>query len=207
MNEEIMIDEEIVVDEPEHVEPLFNHYFDDTKPHCPYTFTGEANPGTLPPNNAVRVAPVIVEGKWPCVKDGGWVQVPDKRGPQIWNTKSQEQKDNTEVIIPDGWTDKKPPTRLHRWTTKGWTITKVNQAKLDDEIAMQKKLAAVQYVATLRADCDRDILPLQDAVDLNEATPEEVGQLEILKPYRMELNRWKYPSAEPVLAQRYSVIE
>ena len=65
---------------------------------------------------------------------------------------------------------------------------------------MQKKLAAIQDVASLRAYCDRDILPLQDAVDLDDATPEEVERLKALKRLRIALNRWEYPEDIPKIA-------
>lgn len=91
---------------------------------------------------------------------------------------------------------------FHKWNKKQWVITKVNQANLYDEIAMQKKLAVIQDAATIRADYDRDILPLQDAVDLDEATPEEAERLKALKrlSLRIALNRWECPEEIPKVA-------
>lgn len=57
-----------------------NHYFDTDTPVRPYTHSLPANPGTLPPGNALRgEEPPITKGFWPCEKDGSWVDVEDHR--------------------------------------------------------------------------------------------------------------------------------
>ncbi len=61
-----------------------NHYYDNTHPLHPFTHSLPANPGALPPTNALRgpgeLGPEIRPGFWPCEKDGAWQQVQDHRG-------------------------------------------------------------------------------------------------------------------------------
>ncbi len=48
---------------------------------------------------------------------------------------------------------------------------------------------AISIKAQLLAKVSILIAPLQDAVDLEEATPEEAARLKVLKTYRVQLNR------------------
>ncbi|XDZ50209.1 tail fiber assembly protein [Neisseriaceae bacterium CLB008] len=93
------------------------------------------------------------------------------------------------------------PSKYHKFNvnTMQWEISKSAKVRLDEELADSDKDLALQRVATLRAECDRDILPLQDAVDLDEATPEEVERLKDLKRFRIALNRWEHPEEIPKL--------
>ncbi|MFJ2710845.1 tail fiber assembly protein [Pseudomonas sp. NPDC087346] len=62
--------------------------------------------------------------------------------------------------------------------------------------SMKEEAAAEQVLATVvaenarrRAIADKAIPPLQDAVDIDEATEEEVALLKAWKKYRVALNR------------------
>ncbi|WP_308812225.1 tail fiber assembly protein [Pseudomonas plecoglossicida] len=57
--------------------------------------------------------------------------------------------------------------------------------------------AVVADLAQRRAAADTAIAPLQDAVDLDEATELEVAALNQWKRYRVELNRLPYQPGYP----------
>ena len=83
-----------------------NHYFDT---NGVYTHSAPANPGSLPPSNALRLEPPRKEGWWP-VRDAsgaGWELVEDHRGKTGWHG-------GEPVVIaqpgplPEGWSDNPP---------------------------------------------------------------------------------------------------
>ena len=86
-----------------------NHYFDMSSPLYPYTHSAAANPGTMPPSNALRGdAPEKKVGFWPCEKNGKWVDVEDHRGKEGYV--GGERKQIKELgPLPDGWSDTPPP--------------------------------------------------------------------------------------------------
>ena len=102
-----------------------NHYFDKNNPFRPYTNTLDATAGTVPPDNALRVAlpfafkdgipqkenvPDEYKGLWPCEKDGTWVLIPDFRGKQGYLDGQPHEIDDFGPL-PDGWSaDPPPPT-------------------------------------------------------------------------------------------------
>lgn len=93
----------------------------------------------------------------------------------------------------------KPPSKYHVWQDAVWKISNKNQALWDEDILSEARAQAAFKVSELRAQCDKDILPLQDALDLDEATPEEVVRLKALKRFRIALNRWEHPEVIPHL--------
>lgn len=102
-----------------------------------------------------------------------------------------------DFVIRDGQVVPKPPSAHHTWSNGTWVITKKAQEKLDAELAVKAADKAKAEVAALRVQCDKDILPLQDALDLAEATPEKIERLKALKRHRMALSDWKYPADIP----------
>lgn len=69
-----------------------------------------------------------------------------------------------------------------------WTQL-ITKAMKDQAAAAQHLAAVVADTAARRADADKAIAPLQDAVDLDEATGAEVARLKAWKKYRVALNR------------------
>ncbi len=64
------------------------------------------------------------------------------------------------------------------------------RVRLDnEELANSDKELAIQITATHRTEYDRGNLPLQDTVDLDEATLEELERLKALKHFRIALSR------------------
>jgi len=69
-----------------------------------------------------------------------------------------------------------------------WTQV-VTQAMKDQAAAEQRLAQVVAQAAARRAAADSAIDPLQDAVDLEEATEAEAAELKAWKKYRVALNR------------------
>lgn len=68
--------------------------------------------------------------------------------------------------------------------------SKMITAEMKAEQAAAVLLASVQAETTrLRSIADVAIAPLQDAVDIDEATAEEEAKLKLWKKYRVALNR------------------
>ncbi|MCL1888877.1 MAG: hypothetical protein FWF99_00030 [Desulfovibrionaceae bacterium] len=94
-----------------------NHYFDTLHPLRPYTHSLEANPNSLPPENALRGnAPEIIPGFWPCEKNGKWVQVEDHRKDDGQERADRQGYMNGEPYtikdigpLPEGWSEDPPP--------------------------------------------------------------------------------------------------
>lgn len=89
------------------------------------------------------------------------------------------------------------PSKYHEWDGVQWFISEIDQRQLKKEELDRLERDAIGQISALRTQCDKDILPLQDAVDLDEATQEERDKLIALKRYRIALNRWEYPQAIP----------
>jgi hypothetical protein len=92
--------------------PSFNYYYGQADPAKPYVSKAYANKGSLPPANAVRVAPPEPSGgKWPCLgQNGQWALREDHRGETGYVNGVQ-----TEIKLvgpyPLGWSaDPPPPT-------------------------------------------------------------------------------------------------
>ena len=92
-------------------EPTYNYYYDQSHPLKPFTSFAMANPGTYPPNNAVRVPPPEAgQGLWPVwdAAAGLWDTVQDHRGEKGYlNGQGHEIKDLGPY--PDGWSTTPPP--------------------------------------------------------------------------------------------------
>ena len=112
---------------------MYNYYFDNTHPLRPYTGSAPANPGSLPPDNALRSAPENRAGFWPCEKEGKWQYLPDHRGKTAYQT-----SDGVEVKIedigelPSGLTFTPRKNHLQTWDAKqkSWTLTKAAASQL-----------------------------------------------------------------------------
>lgn len=85
-----------------------NHYFDN---EGVYTGSAAANPGSEPPENAVRFQPPVKDGFWPVLNPGrdGWELKENHRGKKGWI----DGKEATIAVLgplPEGWSDV-PPKR------------------------------------------------------------------------------------------------
>ncbi|OBU13298.1 hypothetical protein AYY18_00685 [Morganella psychrotolerans] len=148
-----------------------------------YTGSAEANKDSHAPRNALRVEPDFKDGFYPCEQDGAWILVPDHRGTKVYDLITAEESEIKELgELPDGVTIIVPDVEFPKWNGKKWVTDK--SAKKDSDIAAAE--AQKQY---LTAVATSTIAPLQDAVDLDIATPEEISALKEWKTYRVMLNR------------------
>jgi hypothetical protein len=69
-----------------------------------------------------------------------------------------------------------------------WTQL-VTQAMKDQAAAARLLAGVVAETAGRRAEADTEIAPLQDAVDIDDATEFDLAQLKAWKKYRVALNR------------------
>ncbi len=85
---------------------MINHYFSETGE---YTASAPANPGALPPANALRVEPEKRPGFWPVLNAArdGWDFVEDHRGEEGW---LNGEKAGVTALgpLPEGWSGTPP---------------------------------------------------------------------------------------------------
>ena len=121
-------------------------------------------------------------GEWECIDDvrGTWYDA-DGRAVQI---------DDLDADV-SGMTREAPPDATHKLVNGKWQ-------QCPDKVAAAKKAAMDAEVAAGMAEANRQIAVLQDAVDLDMATPEEEAALKTWKKYRVLLSRAqsdaKYPN-------------
>lgn len=80
---------------------------------------------------------------------------------------------------------------------KGYDAIRAIQAAESAPTPEQLIAAALADRDNLLATAALRIAPLQDAVDLDEATPEDVANLKLWKQYRIALNRLEQQTAYP----------
>ncbi|MBA5855871.1 tail fiber assembly protein [Morganella morganii] len=160
-----------------------NYYYNQDHKMHPYTGFSYANEGSLPPLNALRIEPDFKEGFCPCEKDGAWINVPDYRGVTAYNKETARPVKIDDVgELPDNLTTIAPDVEFPKWDGKRWVTDKV--AKTENDIAeAEVKKQSLLSEATVIID------PLQDAVELGMATPEEESALKEWKRYRILLSR------------------
>lgn len=115
-------------------------------------------------------------------KDNKIVQVKDNRGIYYSKETGEEIEYKEYGDLPDTLTKKEPSTPYDKWDGKKWV--KDEQAELED-----LKQQAIVKINSLLVVATQRIEPLQDAVDLDMATDEEIASLKAWKTYRVTLNR------------------
>ncbi|EPI4979109.1 tail fiber assembly protein [Raoultella planticola] len=162
-----------------------SHYDPDT-----LEFTGQSSEyvpeGVSLPAFAVPDSPLEEKDGYAIVwniADKVWEYTEDYRGKTAWNTTSR----TASVIVKPGpiaeeFTLLSPLTVYDEWNGASW-VTNINeqQSALISE-AKEKKATLVKLATD-------EISWRQDAVDLNQATEDEVKQLTAWKTYRIELSR------------------
>lgn len=122
-----------------------NHYFDATDPLHPYLYSAAANPDSMPPDNALRIGPIHRDGFWPCETDGQWQYLPDHRGKTAYRTDNgQPETVQTVGELPAHLTLTAPPSELHQWNGKTWTLSKEAAAavKAEQQAEMWERIKA-----------------------------------------------------------------
>lgn len=122
-----------------------NHHFDATDPLHPYLYSTAANPDSMPPDNALRIGPIYRDGFWPCETDGQWQYLPDYRGKTAYRTDNgQPETVQTVGELPAHLTLTAPPSELHQWNGKTWTLSKEAAAavKAEQQAEMWERIKA-----------------------------------------------------------------
>lgn len=122
--------------------------------------------------------------------DDGWELVPDFRGTLYSKVDGAEVLHEAFGAIPKGLTDVPRPSALHVWSGSGWVV----DAGLAAEEAIAKAIFERDSLLALAA---VRIAPLADAVDLGDASDEDVISLKKWKQYRVALNRINQQAGYP----------
>ena len=161
---------------------MINYYFDNTNELKPFTHELEANDDTLPPDNALRIAPEFKDGHWPCEKNGEWIQIEDHRDKTVYNIETQEaSKVDYLGPIKEGFTMMEP-SQFSKWNGEKWVLDE-NEEKAF-KIKQNKSLKN-----SLLNEANEQISYLQDAIDFDMAENGDEEKLKAWKKYRVLLNR------------------
>ena len=161
---------------------MINYYFDNTNELRPFTHELEANDDTLPPDNALRIAPSFKEGYWPREQNGKWILIEDNREKTVYNieTKSAEKIDYLGKI-KDGFTLLEP-FEFCMWDGKKWVL---------DEDAKNEHLIKTNQALKIALinEANEKIAILQDIIDLDMQESDEEAKLKEWKKYRILVTR------------------
>ena len=161
---------------------MINYYFDNTNELKPFTHQLDATDDTLPPDNALRIAPEFKEGFYPCENNGEWVQVADHRDKTVYNTETKESfKIDYLGPIKEGFTLLEP-FQFSRWNGKKWVLDEDEQKEF--KIKQNKILKN-----SLLNEANENISILQDSIDFDIAEDGDEEKLKAWKKYRILLNR------------------
>jgi hypothetical protein len=161
---------------------MINYYFDTTKELKPYTHSLEANDDTLPPDNALRIAPSFKEGYWPCEQNSKWILIEDNRNKTVYNIDTKESS-TVDYLgkIKDGFTLLEP-FEFCKWSGKKWIL---------DEDAKNEHLIKTNQALKIALinEANEKIAILQDIIDLDMQESDEEAQLKQWKKYRILVTR------------------
>ena len=160
----------------------FNNQFDKENKFRPYTHSLEANDDTLPPDNALRIAPEKKDGFIPCEQDGKWIQVEDNREKTAYNIETKEAVEIDYLgQIKEGFTLLKP-FEFCKWSGEEWVH--------DEEAEKEQMIKNNQALRNaLLNEANDKIAILQDIIDLDMQENDEEAQLKKWKKYRILLTR------------------
>ncbi len=157
-----------------------------------------ADPDPLVPDNWLIPAgayleepPVGGQNETAVMGDNGWELLPDFRGTLFSKVDGAEVLHEAFGPAPEGFTDVPRPSALHVWSDSGWVV----DADLVAAEAIAK--AMVERDGSLALAAIR-IAPLADAVDLGDASDEDVSSLRQWKQYRVALNRIEQQAGFPL---------
>ncbi|WP_393950393.1 tail fiber assembly protein [Kluyvera intermedia] len=117
------------------------------------------------------------------LKNGVWNILEDHRGITVYDITSMIPTQLTELgPIPDGFTVISPDGEYQKWNGNSWVKDEEAEktAKYNETISTKNNLMQV---------ANENILPLQDAVDLDIATDDEKQKLSEWKKFRVMVNR------------------
>ena len=161
---------------------MINYYFDNTNVLKPYTHQLDANDDTLPPDNALRIAPEFKENFHPCEKNGGWYLVEDYRDKTVYNIETKEPfKIDYLGPIKEGFTLLEP-FPFSEWNGKKWILD-------EDEQKAFKIKQNKQLKESLLKEANIEIDILNDKIEFDDVTDDDVAMLKKWKLYRISLKK------------------
>ncbi|MWP48507.1 MULTISPECIES: tail fiber assembly protein [unclassified Gilliamella] len=161
---------------------MINYYFDNTNELRPFTHELEANDDTLPPDNALRIAPKFKDDYWPCEQNGAWILIEDNRNKTVYNINTKESstvdyfgkiKEEFTLLVP---------FEFCMWNGKKWVLDE--DAKNEHLIKNNQNLKN-----SLINEANEKIAVLQDIIDLDMQEADEEAQLKQWKKYRILVTR------------------
>ena len=136
------------------------------------------------PANAYLEVPKNVQDNQAIIHNGQqWTYPKDLRGTTIYSTETGVETTMQEVgDIPEGYTTLKPGSEFDKWDGKKWQLdkNKQNQSQVNQATTQKNQLIA---------EATSQINYLQDAVDSQIASEQEIQLLAEWKKYRVLLNR------------------
>jgi len=136
------------------------------------------------PANAYLEAPKNVQENQAIIHNGQqWTYPKDLRGIKIYSTETGAETTMQEVgDIPEGYTTLKPSSEFDKWDGKKWQLDKNKQHQSQINQATTQKNQLI-------AEATSQINYLQDAVDSQIASEQEIQLLAEWKKYRALVNR------------------
>lgn len=136
----------------------------------------------IPGNACLDAPPASKKGHVVRRIESGWEVVEDNRG-VIYSTESGAESVLSDLgPVPDGYTSKQPPSSNHTWGGSSWRLSK----ELENAALTQEAIATRSNLLT---NASVRMGPLQDAVDIGDASDAEKDLLVAWKRYRVYLNR------------------
>ena len=137
----------------------------------------------IPPHVCLD-APKQVEDDHAIVRQcDKWIYPVDHRGKKIYSIANGAESTVTEIgDIPNGFTLLQPTSEFDSWNGKKWVLDKEKRHQHDITVAQSQQ-------SQLLNDANNAISNLQDAVDAEIATEQQIETLKCWKKYRFELNQ------------------
>ncbi|EBF7359551.1 tail fiber assembly protein [Salmonella enterica] len=143
-------------------------------------------PHTGLPANCTDIAPPDIPSSYIAVFDfetQTWSLHEDHRGETVYDTTTGNQVYISDPgPLPENVTSVSPDGEYQKWDGKAWVKDEAAEAAAQLREAEETKKRLLQTAS-------EKIAPLQDAVDLNEATDKEKASLLAWKKYRVQVNR------------------
>ena len=136
------------------------------------------------PANAYLDAPRSVKDNQAIIHNGQqWTYPKDLRGTIIYSTETGVETTMQEVgEIPDGYTTSKPTSEFDVWNGEKWVLDTEKQHQHDIDVTTSQKKQLLSKATS-------QISYLQDTVDSQIATEQEIQLLAEWKKYRALVNR------------------
>ncbi|EAQ1871534.1 tail fiber assembly protein [Salmonella enterica] len=143
-------------------------------------------PHTGLPANCTDIAPPDIPSSHIAVFDAEtqtWSLQEDHRGETVYDTTTGNQVYISEPgPLPENVTSVSPDGEYQKWDGKAWVKDEAAEKAAQLRQAEETKSRLLQMAS-------EKIAPLQDAVDLDEATDKEKASLLAWKKYRVQVNR------------------